>query len=1176
MTGTPPDDPSATIDDLRPIAERVAAPLLLAGRYQLGRLLGEGGMGEVHECRDLVVERDVALKTIRRDRSARQLGVRLFREACVQAQLEHPSIVPVYEISHDAAGATFFTMRRLSGISLESVIDKKRARDPGVDESERYGHHRLLAAFSEVCLAVHYAHSRGVLHRDIKPSNIMLGDFGEVYVLDWGLAKLRPEDGGEEAAIGPPGVRHVTAGGATLGTPGYMAPEQIGGNEIDARADVFALGAVLYEILTLEPLLDAAAIDARLRHEPATWDARASLRADVPPELDRICERATALAPADRYASARQLRDALEAYLDGERDVELRKKLAAAHLARAEEVKTKNADEALREVNRALALAPDDPRALELLVELLDSPSATEKGRAEVEAAGIARHQGAQPFVLFFTVPWFIVYPIILYVRGIRDVALAALPPMMWLAASIATVVSRRMKISDRVRFPVVLFMLAIAASTVVTGPLLLIPSLMTAAVGTHMLVQPQRLRRTTFAAGVFALLAPVVLVWLGVFTPYTFPDESRLVVHSVTRAMNGWNLGLFLTATDVAFVFGVSVFAALFRRAIDRAREAKVFTAWQLSKLVSGAPAAEPTTLPAPDSAPLPSIGGERAASPLRPHDRTTFTRDPTTETDFPLLALDGSRYVDAEPIAEDGATRLERVRDRLIGREVAMKRRRDDAGVRDIHREALFQATVEHPAVPPIYDVGSDERGPWFTMKIARGKRLSELLEAGKLPGRHERLSAFAKVCLAIELAHSRGVLHTALHPENVVLGEFGEVHVLGWSHAKRRDDGGDMVPATGPLMQSRPLAALDYLAPEQGLAPEKHDDGTIDERTDVYALGALLRAVASGAAPSAQAELPAALAEICERATKAEPSARFPSARALHDAVEAFLSSDRDDELRRQLAAERLAKAQRRADRALETGGVTARVEALRELGRALALAPDRSEALRLLAQLLATRPKRLPKEVERELEEQIWRASVKQGPLAALIYVVAFVIGFPLYAAIAGMHSPGKVFAIAAAWAVAALIVWRQSTARWLTLAPWGAVAAYVALLLTSFVLGPWFIVPSLTITITMVYVLVVQPRWQYPVIAFGTATVLAPAIPVFFGASDVIDVYGVVEPTFEIRGALHITAATFHFVLPVANLLCAAAAALYATRYRDMLDELEAANRARVHALSRLM
>ncbi len=160
-------------------------------RYQPGELLGEGGMGEVRLARDARIGREVAVKTMRREIGARGES-RFLREARVQGQLEHPAIVPVYDLGVTRDGETYFTMKRVRGRSLDSILEALAAGE--LDTVAEFTRRRLLTAFSQVCLAVEFAHARGVLHRDLKPANIMIGDFGEVYVLDWGLAKVRDLD----------------------------------------------------------------------------------------------------------------------------------------------------------------------------------------------------------------------------------------------------------------------------------------------------------------------------------------------------------------------------------------------------------------------------------------------------------------------------------------------------------------------------------------------------------------------------------------------------------------------------------------------------------------------------------------------------------------------------------------------------------------------------------------------------------------------------------------------------------------------------------------------------------------------------------------------------------------------------------------------------------------------
>lgn len=235
-----------------------------AVRYEPRDSLGEGGMGTVQLCHDRRVGRDVAMKLVRAEYGGSpQMRERFFREARVQGQLEHPSIVPVYDIGEGPKGEAYFTMRRVKGLTLEAVLFGLQQGDPEI--SSRYSRRRLLTAFSNVCLTIAYAHSRGVVHRDLKPANIMLGDFGEVIVLDWGLAKLPGTEDSTPASqrVSLPDLHGLTTrAGSVLGTPGYMPPEQIRGAErVDAKADVYALGAILFEIASLEPMHNGETVD---------------------------------------------------------------------------------------------------------------------------------------------------------------------------------------------------------------------------------------------------------------------------------------------------------------------------------------------------------------------------------------------------------------------------------------------------------------------------------------------------------------------------------------------------------------------------------------------------------------------------------------------------------------------------------------------------------------------------------------------------------------------------------------------------------------------------------------------------------------------------------------------------------------------------------------------------
>jgi serine/threonine-protein kinase len=221
-------------------------------RYDLARELGRGGLGVVFAAKDRELGRMVALKSVRADRNGAGPTARLVREAQITAQLDHPNVPAVHTIGVDAQGTPFFTMTFVRGRSLGQLL-ALRASDASVREA--LSATRLIRVFLQVASAVAYAHERGVLHRDLKPDNVMIGDFGEVRVMDWGIAKVigAPEaDDGAEVVVH--GADVETEAGAMLGTVLYAAPEQLEGRtDIDARADVYALGALLYTMLAGRP-----------------------------------------------------------------------------------------------------------------------------------------------------------------------------------------------------------------------------------------------------------------------------------------------------------------------------------------------------------------------------------------------------------------------------------------------------------------------------------------------------------------------------------------------------------------------------------------------------------------------------------------------------------------------------------------------------------------------------------------------------------------------------------------------------------------------------------------------------------------------------------------------------------------------------------------------------------
>jgi signal transduction histidine kinase/tRNA A-37 threonylcarbamoyl transferase component Bud32 len=336
---------SATVDHVPEPAER----------YQLMRLHATGGIGRIWLAHDTQLHRPVALKELRPERAQDATAARrFFREARITGQLEHPGVVPVYELGRQPSQRQpLYAMRFLGGRTLSERVrayhDRRRLR-----QAEPLEFIALLNAFVTVCNTVAYAHSRGVIHRDLKGANVILGDFGEVFVVDWGLARLlrRCGDAGEEpVAHGPDeaDAPDLTTQGEALGTPAYMAPEQAAGlrEGVDERADVYGLGAILYEILTGEPPFAGHDVREVLRRVREDAPVAPRLRcADVPPGLDRICLCALAKHPADRQPSAAALAREVQGWQEEQRRL---------------------AEESLRETERRVAVSKEKLASIGLL-----------------------------------------------------------------------------------------------------------------------------------------------------------------------------------------------------------------------------------------------------------------------------------------------------------------------------------------------------------------------------------------------------------------------------------------------------------------------------------------------------------------------------------------------------------------------------------------------------------------------------------------------------------------------------------------------------------------------------------------------------------------------------------------------------------------------------------------
>jgi tetratricopeptide (TPR) repeat protein/tRNA A-37 threonylcarbamoyl transferase component Bud32 len=320
----------ATSQAVPPYVSRLDAPGFAGPRYCILRPHARGGLGEVFVAEDKELHREVALKEIQlqyaNDPHSRG---RFLVEAEITGSLEHPGVVPVYGLGHYPDGRPFYAMRFVKGDSLKDAISRfHQMEGPGRDPGERsLGLRQLLGRFVDVCNAVAYAHSRGVLHRDLKPGNVMLGRYGETLVVDWGLAKVvgRPEApaGDGEATLRPSSGSEVAATrkGSVLGTPAFMSPEQAAGklDQLGPASDIYGLGATLYALLTGRAPVpgqdDGPVLDKVQRGEVVP---PRQVKADIPAPLEAICRKAMALRPEDRYATALDLAADVEHWLADE------------------------------------------------------------------------------------------------------------------------------------------------------------------------------------------------------------------------------------------------------------------------------------------------------------------------------------------------------------------------------------------------------------------------------------------------------------------------------------------------------------------------------------------------------------------------------------------------------------------------------------------------------------------------------------------------------------------------------------------------------------------------------------------------------------------------------------------------------------------------------------------
>ena len=577
----------------RPPVADVPGGDAVAGRYLDRGTLGQGGMGRVADVFDAHLGRRVALKTLAgplaTEAEARQ---RFIHEAQVQAQLDHPAVVPVHDFGRREDGAPWFTMRRVCGRTLAEIIAAAAREDAPGRPSRR----RMLGWFVQACLAVEFAHSRQVLHLDFKPGNVMVGEFGEVYVLDWGLARSDAEGQGApslEAALEAASCRPPIAG-----TPGYLSPERLRGAPPDAADDVYALGCTLFELLALEPMHRGTTLGELV--SPLSPTARSPrLRApaqEVPEPLDAAVVAATDPDRARRTRSARALAEAVERFLDDDRHSESLRLEARTALSRAQAAtaRLKACSDATREhvisdLARVLSLEPELPEAQALLHQVVHSEPARLPAGVAVElqrSEGEERAQLARASAVRLGT-WVLLAPLF-WLMGARDVSLAGTVTLGVVAAFLtALVMARSPSLSARsLGALVATHAAALAGVSLVFGSLMLVPSLAASAAVLYAGHLRGRSRVWAVVAMTAAVMGPLALEFAGVLPPsMRFEDGALQLLPRLTDFPPAATVAVLVVST-LASLVTPAVLGGHLRDRLARAESRLQLMAWYLEHL--------------------------------------------------------------------------------------------------------------------------------------------------------------------------------------------------------------------------------------------------------------------------------------------------------------------------------------------------------------------------------------------------------------------------------------------------------------------------------------------------------------------------------------------------------------------------------------------------------------
>ncbi len=575
-------DDGSLDDTVLPFSETVAETLNgpavpRDATYKLGELLGRGGMGEVLRAEDLKIGRDIAIKRMRSASPSADAIARFLREAKIQARLDHPAIVPVHELGTDPDGRPFFTMKKLTGTTLAEVLAANTATQQ-----------RLLRAFVDVCHAVEFAHARGVIHRDLKPANIMLGNYGEVYVLDWGVARVV----GERDVPGHPDsdpAAGETQAGAVLGTPGYMSPEQVRGEAVTPATDLYALGSILFEILAGQAVHPpgreamtstlAGVIEPPAKRFPAR---------SIAPELDKLCMAALAQTPTDR-PSAKLLAAQVQGFLDGDRDTAARRAFAAELLATAQAaLAAGERGDAVHAAGRALSLDPQSEAAA-LLSQLIVQPptrlpSELEHELAELDATHVVEQSRLAGKSM---ISYLVLIPLTLWM-GVKDWRLLAASCGLIIFNTLLARLTAVGKRPGSIWIAVVTNALMMVVFGRAFGPFLFVPGVMVAVVASFAML-PSLIHAPVRVISLFVLafLIPIGLELSGIWGSTFELVADQFVVTSPVLHLEPVSATVFLTIATAALLVVAPLFVRAQAVVLREQRRTVEIQAWHLRQLL-------------------------------------------------------------------------------------------------------------------------------------------------------------------------------------------------------------------------------------------------------------------------------------------------------------------------------------------------------------------------------------------------------------------------------------------------------------------------------------------------------------------------------------------------------------------------------------------------------------